>query len=249
MNKSLLFLAGLLATLFVSESCKAQQSMWATWETTAIPRRGPESAAGLLVYFHDRFVNFTGKEGLPEIFIDLAEAAQWDVLRINRHLSIDDTSDDDQVLAFTAEQIERAHQDGYKRIIICGGGRGGWLALLASTLNNVDGVLGLGPTTVSFSRERLEWQRDALARWLSRAKARRIAIFFFRDDQRESVDRAETTRQALGSNGATFMLIDRAPSTRVNFTQRYRDCVLRLLRDNRLVPGERSCNLSDRALF
>lgn len=241
------FLLGLLATLFVVNLCHAQQLMAAVWDTVNVPRRGPEAAAGLLVHFEDRFGAPIGKGIPPDFSIELAKEAKWDVLYLLRDPSVDTTSDDDRVLAFAAEQIDHAYRDEYKRIVVSGSGRGGWLALLASTLNNVDGAVAIAPATVNLSRERLEWQRDELARRLSRTKAKRIAIFFFRNDPLEGVDRAETTRRALRSNGATFMLIDRAPGNRESFTQKFKYCVLHLLRDNGLDPGEISCRSSDRA--
>ena len=237
----------MLAWPLVGAIGHAQQFVWAAWETTAVPKRGPQSANALLVYFHGRGDIAVGKEPIPDFFVDMARRADWDILRINRLPYVDRDSEDDHLLAFIAQQIDHARRDGYRQIFVGGGSRGGWLSLLSATLDNVDGAVALAPGTTG--RPRLEWQRDALAERLSVAKARRIAVFFFEGDPLEEVERGPATRRALRSSGTSFMVVDHpadlsghGAAAQGRFTRRYRDCVLQFLRAAEMPRGEISCD-------
>src|ERR1700730_6479659 len=210
-RRTMAVLAGLLLTC---GACRAQDpvSVWSVWETSAVERRGPASAAGLLLYFH----GYDGPQDvtrfpISRLFAEMATAAGWDVLRINRLPTADLEPDDDNILRFVADRITMARQVGYKQIIVAGGSRGGWLALLAATLPGVDAAIATAPGTGSYSTEGLEQTRDRLAQKLTVAKARRIAAFFFDGDAAEDVPerRAVAIRRALQSTRSAFMVVDR----------------------------------------
>jgi pimeloyl-ACP methyl ester carboxylesterase len=228
--------------------------IWAEWETSAPPKQGPEHADGLLLYFHGRGGTWGDqpKTRILPIFEEMAKVANWDVLRINRHAFADTERSDDDILQFVAERVARARQDGYKKIVVGGGSGGGWLALLAAAVPGVDAAIGFAPGT-AYGRSELIRTRDVLAERLARAKATRIAVFFFEGDLLENLEvrRSVAIRRGLVASGASFAIIDHPPDlyghpamVSGRLVRRYRDCLLRLVRDADLPAGEIQCSLS-----
>ena len=247
----LFFLAGAFA---VDHPCRAQNFVWAEWETKAVERRGPELAGGLLIYLHGTGPADAAKLPILTIFTEMAKVAKRDILRVNRLSYIDVVSQDDQLLQFIALQVARARQDGYRKIVIAGGSRGGWLALAASALADVDAVIGLAPGTWGLPED-LQKKQDGLPEQiLAETKVRRIAAFFFEGDPLEaSMDRAAALRQSLQAAAqSSFMVVDRPPdlpghsaAALGRFTRRYRDCLLRFVQSNDPPVGEVRCSPSD----
>jgi pimeloyl-ACP methyl ester carboxylesterase len=246
-------LLALIAVLLVDgiQRAESHDGIGSKWETAAIDHRGPDAANGLLLYFH----GYNGRDEvaqkpLPELLIQMARVAEWDVLRINRAAAVDHESDDDHILQFVADRIAGERAKGYKQVIVAGASRGGWLALLAATLPAVDAAIALAPVTVSYNVTDLRRTRDALAQKLATAKVGRIAAFFFDGDPAEDVSerRAVVLRRALQANGATFMLVDRPPglyghgaAIHEEFVDHYRDCLLQFVRNPDQPAGEVRC--------
>lgn len=194
-------------------------------------------AQEVLIYLHGD--GRLRPDQLPLVFLEMAKVAQWSVLPV-----ADDGSDDKQ-RAFIGQQAARMRQDGFRKVYVAGASRGGWMALVAAALDNVDGVIGIAPGTTTD----LLWQRDELARRLAMAKTKRIAVFFFDEDPREKVPRSETTRQALQETRSAYMVVDRPPGLLGHlagvtglFARRYRDCLLWLMRSEEVRPGEVQCD-------
>jgi pimeloyl-ACP methyl ester carboxylesterase len=217
-RRTLAALAGLVLTC---GACRAQDpvSVWSVWETSAVEKRGPASAAGLLLYFH-------GYAGLQDL-------TQFPIFQLFAEMA-DLEPDDDAILRFVADRITMARHVGYKQIIVAGQSRGGWLALLAATLPGVDAAIATAPGTGSYSTEGLEQTRDRLAQRLTGAKARRIAAFFFDGDLAEDVPerRAVAIRRALQSTRSAFLVVDRpvdfyghSAAERAGFIRRYLGCL------------------------
>jgi len=222
--------------------------VWTEWELSAVTRRGPDTAGGLLLYFHGRGPGQVTGRPIPGIFIEMAKIANWDILRINRASSVDDETGDDQILEVVAHQITEARQTGYERIIAGGGSGGGWLALLAATLPGVDAAIGLAPGTGSYELQELARTRDLLALKLAGARAKRVAAFFFEGDRGVSDRQADVIRQALQNSGSTFMVVDRPPDlpghaamSSGRFVRRYRDCLVRFIQNADQPAGEVKC--------
>jgi pimeloyl-ACP methyl ester carboxylesterase len=249
-RRTMAALAGLLLTC---SACRAQDpvSVWSIWETSAVEKRGPASAAGLLLYFH----GYAGPLDLTQfpisqLFAEMATVAGWDVLRINRLPTADLEPDDDNILRFVADRITMARQVGYRQVIVAGGSRGGWLALLAATLPGVDAAIGTAPGTGSYSTEGLEQTRDRLAQRLTGAKARRIAAFFFDGDLAEDVPerRAVAIRRALQGTRSGFLVVDRpvdfyghSAAGRAGFIRRYLGCLREFAESANPPAGEFQC--------
>jgi pimeloyl-ACP methyl ester carboxylesterase len=190
----------------------------------------------VLIYLHgdDRL----RLDQLPLVFLEMAKVAQWNILPITDH------GGDDEQRAFIGQQAARMRREGFRKVYVAGASRGGWMALVAAALDNVDGVIGIAPTTTVD----LLWQRNELARRLAMAKTKRIAVVFFDEDPSEKMPRSETTRQALQQTGSAYMFVDRPPDLLGHwagatglFARRYRDCLLRLMRSEEVQPGEVQC--------
>lgn len=248
-----------LACLLLTDSaCRAQSfsPAWSEWETSAVERRGPERAGGLLLYFHGFGAADSFQRPIPIIFTEMAKVATWDILRINRLPSADSEAEDDDILGFVAVRIAQARLDGYKRIIVAGYSRGGWLALLAANLP-VDAAIGLAPGTGSHARQELERTRDRLAEMLASARAKRVAAFFFEGDPVEDLSerRAAAIRRGLQNSGSTFMVVDRPADLHGHsaggtgrFVRRYRDCLLQLVQYGNQPAGEVQCSRTGYAI-
>jgi pimeloyl-ACP methyl ester carboxylesterase len=183
----------------------------------------------------------------------MAKVATWDILRINRLGPVDGEEADDDILRFVASRITEARREGYKQIVVAGYSRGGWLALLAATLPNVDAAIGLAPGTAGARREALERTRDVLAQKLAGARTKRVAAFFFEGDPREDVSerRAAAIRRGLQKSGSAFIVVDRPPDlpghsggATGRFARRYRDCLLQFVRSADQPAGEVQCSRS-----
>lgn len=194
-------------------------------------------AQEVLIYLHgDQLLR---PDQLPLVFLEMAKGAQWKVLPVA------DRGGDDEQRAFIGQQAARMRREGFRKVYVVGASRGGWMALVAAALDNVDGVISIAPTT---SKDLL-WQRNELARRLAMAKTKRIAVFFFDEDPYEKVPRSETTRQALQQTRSAYMAVDRPPGLLGHwagetglFTRRYRDCLLWLMRSEEVRPGEVPCD-------
>lgn len=196
--------------------------VWPECETSAVPRRGPETASGLLVYFHGRGLADSTKDPILGLFREMAKVAQWDVLRINRKVFADLEDGAEDILQIVSEEVERARRDGYRKIIVAGGSRGGWLALLAATLPGVDAAIGLGPATGTHEPADLARTRDLLAEKLAGAKAPRVAAVFFEGDLGVADGRAASVRGGLQRSGSAFLVVDQPVRSPFAWDSRHR---------------------------
>jgi hypothetical protein len=88
---------------------------------------------------------------------------------------------------------------------------------------------------------------------MARAKATRIAVFFFEGDLLENLEvrRSVAIRRGLAASGASFTIVDHPPDlyghqamVSGRLVRRYRDCLLRLVRDADVPAREVQCSLS-----
>jgi pimeloyl-ACP methyl ester carboxylesterase len=220
---------------------------------------GPRSAAGVLIYLHGRVSGDLDTLPIPRVLVQMARAARWDVLRINRVPYIDVHWEDDGLLKFVSAEVKKAREAGYREVIVAGHSRGGWLSLSAASLEAVDGVIGLAPGTLDFTDESLRessltWQRDELVRRLSLAKVARIAAFYFDGGPFDGIagGRAIVTRQVLEATQASFMVVANPPGFTghmapwgSDFSRTYADCLVTFMRSP-AVAGEYRCGGPDR---
>ncbi|MBY0318161.1 MAG: hypothetical protein K2X72_05505 [Reyranella sp.] len=246
MNVARRAIFGLPCILLADGACRAQGStdVWATWAASPLEILGPHEANGALVYLHAEGL---ADQPVPLIFAELAKAAKWDVLAINRRPLVDVETNDEALLQFIASQIDRVRRIGYARVVVAGISRGGWLALSAAALPAVDAVIGLAPA----SPGEQERTGHALARRLPDVKTRRIAAFFLAEglDDGAAGHGAAALRRALPSTGSSFMIVDSPPdlhgrqgASSGRFVRRYRDCLLDFVQAVGSRGGEVPCS-------
>ncbi|MBM3649891.1 MAG: hypothetical protein FJX11_19095 [Alphaproteobacteria bacterium] len=245
-------LLGLVGLLWGVDACHAGNLslVWSEWETSAVRRQGPKEAEGVLMYFHGRSSRDLTKDPILTLFVEMANVANWDILRINRHPYVDCEDMDEDILQVVASVVEQARRDGYRKVVVGGGSGGGWLALRAAALPGVDAAIGLGPGT-AYGRSELSRTRDVLAGDLALAQAKRVAIFLFEGDLLEDLEerRAVAFRRALDNSASSYLIVDHPPDLRGHqaigsgrLVRRYRDCLLQLIRDAELPAGETLCS-------
>lgn len=244
---ALLFLIGVMP---IGSACRAQNfsTVWSEWETATVVRNGPSEAQGLLIYFHGRGPVDVAKLPVLPLFVEMARIAKWDVLKIKRLPFADGEEEAEDILQIVFDRITAARREGYKKVILAGVSRGGWIALMGATLPGVDAVIGLAPGTTSYQKTDLERASSLLASKLAAAKARRIAIFFFEGDHGANDAQAAVIRRGLQDSGSTFLLGDRPPDLHGHsamgtgrFFRRYRDCLLQFVQVSVEPGGEFQC--------
>ena len=232
-------LLAILVWITGTHALRAQDFVWSQWETTAVRQKGPEAADGLLVYLHGYGPAAPDKLLIVPFFMEVAQTANWGILRIKRLPFVDIDTADADILAVAEAKIAEARRMGYRRVVLGGHSRGGWLALSGASLANVDGIVGLAPASPWFRNESPDRQAATLAARMSQARVPRIAAFFFEGDPAEdtSESRALTIQRALETSGSSLLLVDRPPdlfgqsaAEHGRFTRRYRDCVVAFLR-------------------
>lgn len=250
--RAMLFVIVVLLAAAGTSRAQNLSLVWSEWDTSAVQKQGPELADGILLYFHRWSSGDATKEPIPGIFVEMAKVANWDILRINRHPFVDGEQSDGDVLQVVADRIARARQQGYRKVILGGGERGGWLALSAAALPGVDAAIGLAPGR-AFGRTQLMLARDILANRLAHVGATRIAVFFFEGDRVEQLEerRSVAIRRELEQSSASFMIVDHPPGLHGpnamwmgRLARRYRDCLLRLIGEVGLPAGEVRCSPS-----
>lgn len=247
-------LLGLVVVVSTGGSSRAQDLnlVWSEWETSEVEKQGPELANGILLYFERSSWGEVTKEPIPGIFMEMSKVANWDVLRIKRHPFVDGEVSDGDTIQVVGDRVARARQQGYRKVVLGGAGRGAWLALSAAGLPGVDAAIGLAPGR-AYGRALLTVARDMLADRLAHVGTTRIAVFFFEGDPAEQLEerRSVAFRRRLEQSAASFMIVDHpAGLTGQNaswsgrLARRYRDCLLRLVGEIGLPGGEVRCSTS-----
>ncbi|MBC7906442.1 MAG: hypothetical protein H7Y60_06800 [Rhodospirillaceae bacterium] len=166
------------------------------WEEPAFPDRplrGPGAALGVVVYNHGND-DFNEQHRAPvQPFVRLLAEDGWDVIKFARLRAADDVHRAEEALEAEVASLQRR---GYRRIVLAGPSRGGWLALMVATRRPVFAVIATAPggygTKGDGPRRSLEELRARLPRILP---GTRVMIADFANDPR--VD-------SVGGRGAMF---------------------------------------------
>ena len=180
----------------------------------------------------------------------MARIAQWDILRINRYPPTDDEELDAAILKRLSDEITSARKAGYKRIVVGGVSRGGWLALSAAAL---PGVTSSSPWRLEqgvWSERIFERTRERIGAKVGRRPGKARGRILFRRGPREAVEerRAAVIRRALQRTRSAYMIVDRPPDLYAHvaagsgrLVRRYRDCLLQFAQDDDETSGEVHC--------
>jgi hypothetical protein len=167
----------------------------------------------------------------------LSERYAWDLLTIERPSDFDRNEYDGQILDFLQAQIRSLQNIGYKRIVVAGQSRGGWLAIEAAVrLHGLHGVIATAPaTSYRINSDSIQRQDDELVSLFEQASPTvRIVMFLFASDTWEAGDPPRGMRlSAVGrERGLPLLLIDRpaglsghTSASGGRFTRRYVECI------------------------
>lgn len=201
---------------------------------TDAPPQGPAKAAGVIVWSHGRSLTHEDSEAPSPSYLRSFLAADWDVLRFNRHRTEDLLPDS------TADLVARVHElkhQGYRSIVLAGQSYGGFIALGAADDNpDVHAVIATAPAAYgSFFDSFASWQEngDALYRLLRGLGHTRVLLAFFHGDDYDPGGRGTEARRILAGKAVPYLVIDQ-PRDLVGhlaansglFVRRYADCIL-----------------------
>ena len=212
----------------------------------------PDTAQGILIWNHGVIPSgHRASEAPPPSWLWPVEAAGWRLAAVLRD-EADETADGVQALRVVTDW---ARQEGYRRIVIAGESRGGWLSILvASERDDLWGVIATAPGIYGVeSSDAVDRTARELVAQLRRVTAPRVALFFFAGDDNEAlpggrgVPSVAALQPGRTSDGRAFLVVDRpdgllghwAGSYRP-FARRFGPCIARFLTEPDLV-GAQTC--------
>lgn len=256
-----------LAIALVAPAASAQPydgppSAWtAYWDVPAFsdhPYKGAAAAKGVVFWSH----GVSGKLALydsppPAIMRDFARAG-WDVVKVQRNNLHENgwSVSGGRHVADLVERIEKAHAQGYRRIVAAGQSYGGAISIEASArTDRLFGVLATGPghgsdtcggsATGARGGARLaDTVQRQLADAISRMKApRAIVVMAAKDECQGFNDPGPSIRAALAATPGKFLFLDEAmplaghtAAFLAQFRTWYGECIQRFL-DPDLEPA------------
>jgi pimeloyl-ACP methyl ester carboxylesterase len=174
---------------------------------------GPAKAQGAVVWLHGSYDTDQPPPALP-VWLGRLHDADWDVWRFDRVSGHDPLAPGGAMLA---DGVAKLRADGYRRIIVAGHSRGGWIALsILAHPGLADAVAAFSPAAHG---PRPEQRPRAMAAWQAlldtmQPAHTRLMVVTWRDDP---FDPDPATRLAeLGDRarqaGYTLSVIDRPPA-------------------------------------
>lgn len=170
--------------------------------------RGPQLAAGLIVWSHGYMAGKNSTESAPHPWIGSFTRQGYDLYRFDREWIADWASD----ATALADAVARARAMGYRRVILAGQSAGAWVSLAALQRGAaVDGAISIaaahhGPMEKmrDQTRARSEWQHV-----LGGIKSGpRLIVVNFADDAYDVGGRMDDARSILARNGVGVEIID-----------------------------------------
>jgi len=214
-------LAGLFATALVAAfpgTARAQYEIVPGYDDVA--HKGPQAALGLIIWNHGvHGQHDTGAAPVPS-YLRKAAQAGWDVIKIKRDGLQEGggwTTAGLRHVARTVQEVEKAKQDGYKRVVLAGQSYGGAITLEASLRVDVYAIIPSAPGTgVTATELGSPMSNAAGSRQLYAALAdgrfeRAIPILPFSDEYAtSSPERGRRAREILSARGVPFLPLDEA---------------------------------------
>ena len=169
--------------------------------------KGPQAAAGLIVWSHGYFLGIDATATAPQGQIAEFTTNGYDLYRFDRQYIRDWPGDATQL----AEAVRQAKAMGYKRVILAGQSAGAWVSMAAAMRGApVDGVISVSAAhhgevknMTDVSRARSDWQQVVKAI----KPGPRIVVVFFKDDTYDVGGRDGDAAAAFAASGVASMII------------------------------------------
>jgi len=268
-------LASLLAVVLPAPSALAQAygpppSSWtAYWDVPAFadhPYKGPDKARGVLFWSH----GVSGKlpqydSPPPDLIRDFARAG-WDVVKIQRNNTHENgwSASGPRHVADLVARIEKAHGDGYRRIVAAGQSYGGAISLeAASATDRLFAVIAMapghgsdacGPSAGASSARIADTLQARLATAIRAVRTPRVVMMMADGDECMGFNNpTPVLRAALTTLSGSFVFLDASMPVRGHgaaytpqFRRWYGNCLAAFLDpDRHPVPGETRCSPPD----
>ncbi len=252
-KKIMSYLISLLFFLwaFSSPAFASEAGFWQEAAFQDIPLRGPSAAVGVVLYNHGTDLHNEQHKLIPPPYIRLLAQGGWDVVKLARPRAVDKVQRAENAVVSEIKLLQRR---GYRRIILAGPSRGGWLGLMAATREPVFAVIAAAPGGYGV-------EGNGIQRSLNEMKARlphikpgtRVMIFDFKGDPRSDKvgGRGGLFRQLLAPFPS--VIIDRpagftghTSSMNGRFARVYGACIRRFVEPSPLPAGF-SCNTTSGA--
>lgn len=208
----------------------------------------------VIIYLHGRSGNSMDDVPVPLFIQSLALRLNAGLARVIRPPARDGAGNDPAIVEYLRDQVLKLRLAGARHILLAGVSRGGWLAIKAARdIEGVDDLLSVAPASFGLTEPELESQAAAVVSMLSATKAKRVALFFFKDDPREAVaiKRGDMSRPALAKREVSYLIEDQPDGLSGHgaiglgrFNRRYLDCTADFFAAVVLPAGEQHCNLS-----
>ena len=196
----------------------------AYWDVPAFkdfPYKGPNAARGVVFYSHGvsgQQVQYTSPP--PEHVKDLARAG-WDVVKIQRNNTHENgwSASGTRHVADLLERVQKAREQGYRKIIAAGQSYGGAISLEASRKTELlFGIIATGPghgsdacgSRAGFSNSRISDNlQKRLADTIEESKAPRIVVVMAASDECQGFNNPTgMIRAALNKTPGQFVFLD-----------------------------------------
>lgn len=171
--------------------------------------KGPQSAAGLLVWSHGYMGGKDATGTAPQTHVGRFLAAGYDLYRFDREW-IRDWPGDATALV---EAVKQARSMGYKRVILAGQSAGGWVSMAAAYRGApVDGVISVAAAHHGYVKDmrdvsvaRSEWKQ--LVGGIKPGP--RLFVVNFADDDYDVGGRMDDAKAAFAANGINAVVVEK----------------------------------------
>jgi dienelactone hydrolase len=185
------------------------------WLAEAFPShwlRGPERAAGAVIWSHGRSMDSEDSDVEVPPYLETLRDGGWDAFRYNRMRASDTL---DASARGLAGEVHRLKQQGYRRIALAGQSFGAFVSLIAAdSSEEVDAVIATAPAAYgSFSDYYEGWRSNATKLYplMERVRRARVMVFYFHGDDFDPGGRGERTRAILAARKLPHVVIDQPP--------------------------------------
>ena len=234
---------------------------WAEREFKTIPERGSREAKGVVLWSHGQSASRTPSwiVGAPPVIRLFAEAG-WDVLLVQRNERCEGDWDQrgQAYVDNLVDEVARAKQAGYQRILAAGQSFGAGTALGASArTTDIDCVLafalshgrGSCRSMSTFRPSMVAMHERAIRQGIQEAKAPRILISMGKDDHCVGHSFTPLVSAGLEAKKIAYIHLDEAmpiaghgAATRKEFAALYGDCLLAFFAGDSVPgPGRHVC--------
>lgn len=170
--------------------------------------RGPQLAAGLIVWSHGYMAGKNSTDSAPQPWIGRFTQLGYDLYRFDREWITDWASD----ATALADAVSKARKMGYRRVLLAGQSAGAWVSLAALQRGAaVDGVISIAAAhhgTVDKMRDttraRSEWQH--VIEGINRGP--RVVLVNFAEDAYDVGGRMGDARSIFAKSGVDAVIID-----------------------------------------